>query len=116
MADKRMYEFTPAANGTYIYAEAADGSQVKIKKSDLIGALFQDRGTFENDANQLKTAGMYYITANTQNSPYGYSGLMLVFCSGSAVTQIVYSVFDGSFRKRALLYNNGNWDVWTNWK
>ena len=36
MADKRMNEFTLAANGTYIYAEAADGSQVKLKKSDLV--------------------------------------------------------------------------------
>ena len=35
MADKRMNEFAPATDGTYIYGEAANGSQVKIKKEDL---------------------------------------------------------------------------------
>jgi hypothetical protein len=36
MADKRMNQFTPATDMEYVYAEAADGSQVKIKKNDLI--------------------------------------------------------------------------------
>ena len=36
MADQRMNEFAPATEVEYVYAEAADGSQVKIKKNDLI--------------------------------------------------------------------------------
>lgn len=36
MADKKMNEFTQATEVEYVYAEAADGSQVKIKKNDLI--------------------------------------------------------------------------------
>ena len=36
MADQRMNEFAPATDIEYVYAEAADGSQVKIKKNDLI--------------------------------------------------------------------------------
>lgn len=39
MADKQMNQFTTATNGAYIYAEASDGSQVKISKSDIIAAL-----------------------------------------------------------------------------
>ena len=36
MADQRMNEFAPATEVEYVYADAADGSQVKIKKNDLI--------------------------------------------------------------------------------
>ena len=39
MADKQMNQFTTATDGAYIYAEASNGSQVKISKSDLIAAL-----------------------------------------------------------------------------
>ena len=34
--DIKMNAFTPAADSAYIYGEAADGSQVKLKKSDLV--------------------------------------------------------------------------------
>ena len=36
MADIKMSDFTQATEIEYVYAEAADGSQVKIKKNDLI--------------------------------------------------------------------------------
>lgn len=36
MADKRMNEFALVTEVEYVYAETADGSQVKIKKNDLI--------------------------------------------------------------------------------
>ena len=35
MADKKMNEFAPATDSAYIYGEATNGSQVKIKKEDL---------------------------------------------------------------------------------
>lgn len=114
--DIAMNEFTTATNAEYIYAEAANGSQVKIKKSDLLGALFQDRGTFEGDVNELRTAGMYYVTGNTQNTPPGYYGLMLVFKSGAGIAQRVYSVSGKPSKERVLLYNGGNWDTWSNWE
>lgn len=41
MEDKRMNEFTPATNAEFVYAEAEDGSQVKIKKSDLLNLLYR---------------------------------------------------------------------------
>lgn len=37
--DRRMNELIQAADAEFIYAESADGSQVKIKKSDLIELL-----------------------------------------------------------------------------
>ena len=36
MADIMMSDFTQTTEIEYVYAEAADGSQVKIKKNDLI--------------------------------------------------------------------------------
>lgn len=42
MAEKQdiaMNAFTTATNAEYIYAEAANGSQVKIKKSDLVEVI-----------------------------------------------------------------------------
>lgn len=39
MADIKMNSFAQATDAAYIYAEAANGSQVKIKKSDLVELL-----------------------------------------------------------------------------
>lgn len=113
--DIKMNQFQVVTDAPYIYVELADGSQGKIKKSDLLGALFQDRGTFEGDLNELKTAGMYYITGNTENKPAGFYGLMLVFRSGAGIVQIAYSVYNGASKERVLLSNGGNWDTWSNW-
>ena len=113
--DIKMNQFQIVSGAPYVYVELADGSQGKIKKSDLLGALFQDRGTFEGDVNELRTAGMYYVTGNTKNIPSGYYGLMLVFRSGPGIVQIVYSVAGRPSKERVLLSNNGNWDIWSNW-
>lgn len=113
--DIAMNQFQIVSDAPYVYVELADGSQGKIKKSDLLGALFQDRGTFEGDVNELRTAGMYYVTGNTQNTPPGYYGLMLVFESGAGIAQRIYSVSGNPSKERVLLYNGGNWDTWSNW-
>lgn len=39
MADKQMNQFTTASAANYIYAEAANGSQVKITKNALANIL-----------------------------------------------------------------------------
>lgn len=113
--DIKMNRFQTVTDASYIYAEAANGSQVKIKKSDLLGELFQNRGTFEGDVNELRTAGTYYVTGNTKNIPSGYYGLMLVFRSGPGIVQIVYSVAGRPSMERVLLFNSGHWDIWSNW-
>lgn len=37
--DIKMNSFAQATDAAYIYAEAANGSQVKIKKSDLVEVI-----------------------------------------------------------------------------
>lgn len=39
MADVKMNQFTPATDAEYIYAEAANGTQVKISKGSLLSAM-----------------------------------------------------------------------------
>lgn len=113
--DIKMNQFQVVTDADYVYVEK-ENSQGKIKKSDLFNGLFIGKGTFEGDVNELTQPGMYYINGKTQNVPSGYSGLMVVFYFGRATAQIVYNVFNGEFKKRALLYNNGKWDTWSDWK
>lgn len=44
MAEKRMNEFQQVVDAEYVYAEAADGSQVRIKKSDFMELLRAELG------------------------------------------------------------------------
>ena len=114
--DIAMNAFQIVTDVAYIYGEKSDSSQGKIKKGDLFNGLFMGKGVFEGDVDELTQPGMYYINGKTQNVPSGYSGLMVVFYFGRATIQIVYNVFNGEFRKRALLYNGGKWDTWSDWK
>lgn len=41
MADRKLNEVSQVNDAAYIYAEAADGSQVKIKKSDLLNIVLR---------------------------------------------------------------------------
>ena len=53
MAEKQdiaMNQFQMVTDAPYIYVELADGSQGKIKKSDLLNAMFQ-KGTPVKDYN-----------------------------------------------------------------
>lgn len=44
MAEKRMNEFQQVVDAEYVYAEAADGSQVRIKKSVLWNCIRAELG------------------------------------------------------------------------
>ena len=114
MADKRMNEFQQVADTEYVYAEDVNGSQVKIKKNDLFSLFFQLKETFAGDLNDLKENGVFYTTGNTIN---GYNtGILLCFALDGAVIQISTSVFNSNIGYRTLLYNNGKWDQWTDWR
>ena len=116
MAEQDIRENAMTVSSSVDYVRGLKGKDsVLIASGNLLGALFQDRGTFEGDLNELKTAGMYYITGNTENKPAGFYGLMLVFRSGAGIVQIAYSVYNGASKKRVLLSNGGNWDTWSNW-
>lgn len=106
MAEKKdvpMNTFTPTTDAEYIYAEATDGTQVKIKKSDLFSKLFIYRGrTF--DANNAIESGFYRIGSNIQNLDYKGYGILLVFKGDDYILQIYSSSSVISIRKSP---NNG---------
>ena len=96
MADIKMNQFTPASDGAYIYAEAADGSQVKISKEDLANLIsniidskglypFQYKGRVYGDMNNYTESGMYYYNTSIQiaNRPgVIYGGLIVSTANG----------------------------------
>ena len=98
------------------YLRGLQGKEsVLLNPSNLLSDTFKRRSVFEGDVNTLITPGMYYINGNTTNTPFGYSGLMIVFTFDNASVQMVFNVFSGIGKRRARLYNNGAWDIWSAW-
>lgn len=113
-----MNQFTPASDGNYIYAEAADGSQVKIAKEDLFKTIVYDRNKSLNsnhDLNDITTPGCYGISGDTgipANSPIVSRAMLVVFISlGWIVAQTLIS-FDSKALTRIYWGGSG----WSSWK
>lgn len=117
MADKRMNQFTPATDMEYVYAELADGSQVKIKKSDLLNGTFQNKGTVDKSLDEYIVNGCYGIHASIFNVEFISFGILLVFSApntamgGNPIFQMIIGA-DGVMFTRIRWYNGG----WTLWK
>lgn len=113
MAEKKdvaMNTFPQVTNAEYIYAEGANLNQVKIKKSDLLNKMFQNRGIIK-DANAATYAGYYRIDSDVQNIPYDGYGILLVFTSAGYILQI-YS--GGS--KILVRKGSGSNIYWSDWR
>lgn len=115
--DIKMNSFAQATDAAYIYAEAANGSQVKIKKSDLFTSVFAYKGLLssDKDLNTISENGIYY-SAFAMNSPEKVSGLLLHYAEKDMASQILINSRNGELYTRSRVYNTGNWDKWTEWK
>ena len=115
--DIKMNSFAQATDAAYIYAEAANGSQVKIKKSDLFTSVFAYKGLLssDKDLNTISENGIYY-SAFAMNSPENVSGLLLHYAEKDMASQILINSRNGGVYTRSRVYNTGNWDKWTEWK
>lgn len=108
--DIAMNEFKVLTNMVYVYGEAPDTSQGKMKTADLLGALFQYRGSID-DSNFATETGFYRISSEIQNMPYDGYGIMLVFKAGSYILQI----YSGA--SKILVRKSGdNGTTWIEWK
>lgn len=116
MADKQMNQFTTATDGAYIYAEASNGSQVKIAKADLINAIggIPNRG-YTNNLNDCKYTGLYIadnIQGGVENCPIRDSCLVVVFSIPNLyMIQICFALNSNTAKRRRVLiyleqYNN----------
>ena len=115
--DIKMNQFQIVSDAPYVYVELADGSQGKIKKSDLFTSVFAYKGLLrENkDLNTISENGIYY-SANALNSPERVTGLLLHYMETDMASQILINSRTGELYTRSQVYNTGNWDKWTEWK
>ena len=115
--DIAMNQFQIVSDAPYIYVELADGSQGKIKKSDLLNAMFQ-KGTPVKDYNLNTEIGIYYInvsvngTINGPSNSISYGILFVLKGLNNYIVQIACSVtglLNVFIRTRTEL-------AWSEWK
>ena len=121
--DIKMNSFAQATDAAYIYAEAANGSQVKIKKSDLLSSVLSGNLNYPNgDINELKNNGIYYVGSNPTAKDVGITFLG-VFAAPPSVMQIGY---DSNYEEDSaaialkvrfiLRGNDASYSTWSKWR
>ena len=115
--DIKMNSFAQATDAAYIYAEAANGSQVKIKKSDLLGALFQSRGEVPSKGyNYCSKSGVYDIVKGVSlpdGPTYGVEyGVLMNIIGRVYAAQVIFEAFTS---QRILFRFKSETGVWYPW-
>lgn len=121
--DIKMNSFAQATDAAYIYAEAANGSQVKIKKSDLLSSVLSGNLNYPNgDINELKNNGIYHAGSNPTAKDVGITFLG-VFAAPPSVMQIGYdSNYEEDSAAIALKVrfvlggNDASYSTWSKWR
>ena len=114
--DIAMNAFKVLTDVVYVYGEANDSSQGKIKKSDLLSEMFQYRGDVSENYDNFIKNGIYqiYSGANVTNAPTGIGyGMLLVFKTKFYLFQIAMDVRPGNISVK-LRTNSG--PAWSDWK
>lgn len=117
-ADIRMNNFTPATDVDYFYVELADGSQGKIKKTDVINLLkkaftYVDEMTWDRDVNVCNRTGVFRIIQGASNGPAGTpmgSFLLNFYWNSEAQKQLFFLYGSESIYKRSMI--SGVWGAW----
>ena len=126
--DVRMNQFQEAEDASFIYAEAADGSQVKISKQSLASIIkteMENRKLFpfmyfknitNNDCNACIGAGYYYLnsyeTEIANIPPIGNYGGLIVFPCNAYILQIAFDIYKDSLFVRNSHDRGNNWRNW----
>lgn len=124
MAEKQdiaMNAFKVLTDVTYVYGEASDSSQGKIKKSDLLSSLFQGRGDVTSNLDDYTTTGFYGINSGIYNTGVVSYGMLLVFngtgvAGGGLGNPIVQIAFNGYHPAVAMKIRVRWTDKWSDWK
>lgn len=112
-----MNAFQIVTDAEYIYAETANGSQVKIKKSDLLGALFQSRGEVPSKGyNYCSKSGVYDIVKGVSlpdGPTYGVEyGVLMNIIGRVYAAQVIFEAFTS---QRILFRFKSETGVWYPW-
>ena len=110
----RLNDKPIAKDGAYIYAEAADGSQVKISKADLAAVVAEQMyhgpiKTLSDFNNATKQGTYYYSGGNTEEIGTSNFGVIIVFTSEPYISQIMVGPL---FSWRTSYDNGQNWTSW----
>ncbi len=130
--DIAMNQFQVVTDAAYIYAEAANGSQVKIKKSDFIDIVKRyitsvrfAGGIPDSDLNSIykneeSGISIYNISAAISNSPATYSFCINIQRSGkgdvTASQRILQIVPDDNLVNLRTGKGDGEKIVYTSWR
>ena len=112
MAEKQdiaMNAFQIVTDAEYIYAEATNGSQVKIRKSDLKLQMYKINTIKDGDLNNVVEAGEYIVWSTVANIP-AYSFYWVKVIGSTDFVQIAISFSDLKEYKRSCV--NGAWTQW----
>ena len=128
-SDIAMNELTTATNAEYIYAEAANGSQVKIKKADLVELIRANMSVATQDAKGLMSNNDIIYLGKVQNdltnagSSFGYSydkdgseiagPYLSLEGTNGYIFQLKVSARGNELKFRT--YHN-DYDEWSSWK
>ncbi len=113
MAEKQdiaMNQFQIVSDAPYIYVELADGSQGKIKKSDLKLQMSKTTTIKDGDLNNVVEAGEYFVWSTVANIPSYSFYWVKVIGSVTDFVQIAIAFSDLKEYKRS--YVNGAWSQW----
>lgn len=118
MADVKMNQLATATDGAYIYAEASNGSQVKIAKADLINAIggIPNRGGSVKNLNDCKYTGLYIadnIQGGIENCPIQDSCLVIVFSIPNLyMIQFCFALNSNTAKRRRALTYLEKYNAW----
>lgn len=107
--DIAMNQFQIVSDAPYVYVELADGSQGKIKKSDLKLQMYKTTTIKGGDLNNVVEAGEYIVWSTVANIP-AYSFYWVKVIGSTDFVQIAISFSDLKEYKRS--YVNGAWTEW----
>lgn len=115
MADKQMNQFNTGSSATYVYAEAADGSQVRINIENLRASLFTMK-TYSGDLNSIILGPakyeVYKLNSECTNVPYdGNGSICIVFSYDGWVIHQVYIGGSGQMWCRTC-FGPSKWQAW----
>lgn len=110
--DIKMNQFQVVTDAPYVYVELADGSQGKIKKSDLIRIVCNATSLSSVDLNTLVSGGIYKAVryTNGPNDSGTFIYVEVLSIGGGDLIQRVTMITDGKRYQRR--YVNNNWYEW----
>ena len=104
-----MNQYQIVTDADHVYVEKGN-SQGKIKKSDLLNAMFQ-KGSLAQNANDLVQTGIYR-GGNIENTPSNDVSAIIVFNVSPYIIHFCLAMTTGRIYYRRSVNNGESWYSW----